>query len=78
MAKIYYVNFQTHTLDRVEEIEQKEQKLDPVLERVKAKMSPENFKIFKAYVDAWMDENFKYQMEQVNLKGEKWHFQSND
>lgn len=78
MSKIYYIDFKKQELIKVEEVEQKEVKLDPVLERVKQKLSPEQFEMYKKTVDHWMDENFKYQMEQVNIEGEEWHFHGRD
>ena len=62
----------------VEEVEYKEERLDPVLQRVKEKLPPEQFEMYKKTVDHWMKENFMYEMEQVNLKGETWHFHGKD
>jgi len=71
MSKIYYVDFQKQELVEIEEVEQKEKRLDPVLERVKKKLPPDQFELYKRTIDHWMDENFKYEMEQVNLEGEE-------
>lgn len=67
MGKIYYVDFDRKELKDVEFVENEpEEKLDPVLERIKNKMDPESFKIFKRTVDVWMEENFLYEMEERN------------
>lgn len=66
MGKIYNVNFQTKSLESIEEAETKEERLDPVLERIKSKMDEKSFDIFKKTVDTWMQECFLYEMEQRN------------
>lgn len=78
MSKIYYVDFQKQELIETEEVEQKEVRLDPVLERVKQKLPPDQFELYKKTIDHWMEENFMYEMEQVNLRGEEWHFHGRD
>lgn len=78
MSKIYYIDFRKQKLIKVETLENKEERLDPVLERVKDRMSPENFETYKQTVDHWMRENFEYQMERANLDGEEWQFHGQD
>lgn len=73
MGKIYYVDFDRKELKDVEFVENEpEEKLDPVLERIKNKMDPESFKIFKRTVDVWMEENFLYEMEERNNNSDDW------
>lgn len=66
--KILHVDFSTKKLLTVEQIKfiEKKEKLDPVLERIKSKMDPEQFKLYKATVDHWMTCCFEYEMEQKN------------
>lgn len=66
MGTVYYVDFISQELYDKEEIQQKEKKLDPVLQRVKEKMPPEHFEMYKKTIDHWMQANFEYEMEQRN------------
>lgn len=77
MGKIIYYDFQNSQITGVEEVEPKEEKLDPVLERVKDKMDPKNFEVYKRTVDHWMQENFMYQMENAQKDGE-WQYNGED
>jgi len=72
MAKIITVDFQTKEVlsSREETAEIKEERLDPVLEKVKSQMSPEDFEVYKRVVDHWQEANFLYQIELLNKTDE--------
>lgn len=63
---IFHVNFQDQTLTEVEEVEEKEEKLDPVLERIKNKVDPKTFEVYKKTIEHYWQECFLYQMEEMN------------
>ncbi len=66
MSKVISVNFNTSTVESVEEIKEKELRLDPVLEIVKSQISAEHFELYQRTVDDWMERCFMYEMEQRN------------
>lgn len=66
MNKIIYVDFNSSTVQSVEEVEEKELKLDPVLEIVKSQLSEANFETYQRTIDDWMERCFMYEMEQRN------------
>lgn len=73
MGKIINYDFQKQqiiSIENVEPKEKKEERLDPVLQRVKDKMDPQGFEMYKKTIDHWMKENFLYQMEQAQEDGE--------
>lgn len=60
MSEIITVDFNTKTIlhrNKIIKIE------DPVLLEVQSSMSEENFKIYKATIDDWMERNFKWQLK---------------
>lgn len=69
--KIIYVDFSSKTKTHEETIQPekvKEEKLDPVLEKVKEEMDESNFEIYKKVVDDWMRRCFEYDMDMRNNK----------
>lgn len=66
MGIIYHVDFANKKVDKAEKVEEKEKKLDPVLQYVKERMPKEHFEMYKRTIDHWMQANFEYEMRKRN------------
>jgi hypothetical protein len=66
--KIIQVDFQNQKIINIEQITPVEEKLDPVLQRIKNKIDPQWFDTYKKTIEHYWEECFLYQMEKLNGK----------
>ena len=67
-SEIIYYDFKNKVVLGREKVDQKVERLDPVLEQVKKELSPEHFEMYKRTIDNWMERNFHYQRENNLLR----------